>query len=271
MIRKLIDFIFMGFPSDLIKKYCQRSQENRNRWSKFYDSIYFMIKRYTDRYELKLIYDLLSEGDTVVEVGANLGFYTVRLSDIVGKDGKVITFEPSQVTFDKLENRIKKMNCKNVVLEKMAITDGTKEVRLYLSDIHSGDNVIFEIEEERHFEVVKAISLDDYFECDMDKINFVKIDVEGAEGYVFEGMKNIIRSNKHLKIVTEFWPKRIKESGFDPLNFVNYLMDNGYSIFNIDKKCENNGPLTREEIKSMVNANDNNYYNFLCNSAMSVK
>jgi len=65
----------------------------------------------------------VKKGDTVVDIGAHIGYFTIILSDLVGNDGKVIAFEPNPITFSILKKNIETNSLSNVILENLAISD----------------------------------------------------------------------------------------------------------------------------------------------------
>ena len=76
----------------------------------------------------------------------------------------------------------------------------------------------------------------------IDKINFIKIDVEGAESKVLHGMNKILQESKNLKIFTEFMRNYIENSGHDPKKMLDILLDNGFKIYYVDAKKKSNHP-----------------------------
>jgi hypothetical protein len=87
---------------------------------------------------------------------------------------------------------------------------------------------------------VELTSLDKYFIDSnlVDKINFIKIDVEGLEFSVLKGMENILKNNKKIKILFEFMPKNIMEAGFMPIELLNYLTLHDFKLYCIDEITE---------------------------------
>ncbi len=97
---------------------------------------------------------------------------------------------------------------------------------------------------------VITTSLDEYFKDDElgDKISFIKMDVEGSELGVLKGMKNIFQRNKKLKILMEFVPSCIKESGAQPEELIKILQDQGFNFRHTDDDSE-----TIKSVKNIEN------------------
>ena len=182
----------------------------------------------------------VKEGDIVVDVGASIGYYTLIAARIVGNKGKVFAFEPDPKNFEILKKNVEINKYHNVVLEQKAVSSITGKINLYSSEgigFHSTNNP----NSTSPAFPVESVSLDDYFGKRnlLDKIDFVKIDVEGAEFQVLKGMTTILKQSLHLKIFTEFMKYFLVQVGVEPKNMLQLLSDNGFdfSYVNDSKKC----------------------------------
>jgi FkbM family methyltransferase len=161
------------------------------------------------------------------------------MARIVGNTGQVFAFEPDPSNFEILKKNVKINNYKNIILEQKAVGDKHGRITLYQSD-HPGKHRIFPQTEQAKGQVqVELTNLDNYFDFDMiDKINFIKIDVEGLEFSVLKGMKNILKNSKKIKILFEFMPENTMEVGFTPIELLNYLTSNDFKLYCIDDKTK---------------------------------
>jgi len=196
---------------------------------------------------------LVKEGDIVVDIGANQGSYMVFLSRLVGQKGKVYAFEPDPRNFFILKHRTRKL--KNVIIERIAVGNKKSRIKFNLdkssnvSTIHK-DAVISPIASIE----VDMICLDDYF-CNLkDDIALIKIDVEGSEPLVLEGMKNLI--NKVKVLVFEIRPFAWKAAGFEPSSIIDKLVLNNFKLIYIDEDFN----VVTKNIEKYVNNNKDVYY-----------
>ena len=168
----------------------------------------------------------IKKGDTVVDVGANIGYYTLLLAKLVGENGRVFAFEPEPTNYQILKKNVMVNNYKNVYLENFAVTDYKGKTKLFISEKQMGMHRIYPSKYcSNVFVNVETISLDEYFNSEIkNDISFIKIDVEGSEFGVLKGMKSILQ-NKGLKILMEFVPNCICEAGNDPQQVLNFLND----------------------------------------------
>ncbi len=214
----------------------------------------FMGKR--EELEFRLFEREISKGGTVIDVGANIGYYCLPFARAVGPRGKVFAFEPEPVNLAFLRKNVEANGYKNVTVVPKAVGERSGTTPLFISDYNVGGHQIWDIrarinshsqitEDEKamladeHSDTprrsieVGLTSLDDFF-CDWrNPINFVKIDVEGAEGGVFSGMKNILKKNKDLKLHFEFTPAMIRLFGADPDEILKKLEGYGFKFYSL--------------------------------------
>jgi len=183
-----------------------------------YNVLYKLYKRCVDRYERMLLRDIIQPGMTAVDVGANIGIYTAYMASIVGQKGRVYAFEPSPHTF----NLLKKYNKNhNVTLVQAAVGDTTGKITLYLSDKLNVDHHTYETDEERHGIDVPSYRLDDYLKNE--KVDFIKMDIQGFEHKALLGMRNILQTNHDIKVLMEFWPYGLIKAATSPQEILTFL------------------------------------------------
>jgi len=185
--------------------------------------------------ETKLFNNIIKEYDVVVDIGANIGYYTLLAAKKVGPSGRVIAFEPDPVNYLLLKKNIIANKYNNVVLVNKAVSDESCVLPLFLSSVNNGDHRLYDDGGHRDFVNVDSISLDEYFK-DNYKVDFIKIDAQGAEGRILKGMKNVINCNKRLKILTEFWPDRLRACGVDPKEYIFSIQKYGFEAFDVEDR-----------------------------------
>ena len=185
--------------------------------------------------ETRLVCERLKPGDTVVDVGANIGWYTLFASRAVGRDGLVIAFEPDPTNFALLKRNIEANGCRNVRLEQKALSNKGGSVTLFRHESNQGMHSLLWLDEGENSIEVEAVRLDDYFRDHSRRVNLVKIDVEGAEGMVLEGMCETLARNPHMSLFLEFAPSRLAASGYDPSSLLGELARTGFDIYDIEQ------------------------------------
>ena len=197
-----------------------------------------------EKLEAKVMEEKIKAGNIVVDVGANIGLHTLNMARIVGNTGQVFAFEPDPSNFKILGKNVKVNNYKNIILQQKAVGDKHGRATLYHAD-NPGMHRIFPQTKARSTGrlgqvQVELTSLDKYFIDSnlVDKINFIKIDVEGLEFSVLKGMKNILKNSKKIKILFEFMPENTMEVGFTPIELLNYLTSNDFKLYCMDNKTK---------------------------------
>jgi FkbM family methyltransferase len=117
-----------------------------------------------------------------------------------------------------LKRKAKKL--KNVILERKAVGNKNSKVKFYLDEYRGGDSSIYkDLARSKNCIEVDMIRLDDYFHDLKDNIALIKMDVQGSEPLVLDGVKNLIKKVK--VIIFEYWPEGLKVAGFEPIELLN--------------------------------------------------
>lgn len=207
-----------------------------------YNIIYPFFKRRQDKQDIALMQQHIKKGDIVLDIGANIGFYTKILSGLVGDTGKVYAFEPDKKNFSYLQQNTG--NLKNVELINKAVSDKTGMITLYQSDLLNVDHKTYATENYTSKTEIECIALDDLIPNH--KVDFIKIDIQGFEYFAFKGMKEIFKANDNLKIITEFYPLGLYNAKINASDFLELLWENGFIVY----KTENE--IMREFLRSDI-------------------
>ena len=192
-----------------------------------YKPLYFFYKNISDRRKIVLFKNIIKPGMRVLDLGANIGFYTVLFSKLAGKNGKVFAFEPDAKNYKYLEGNTKTLH--NVIVEKKAVSDKTGKINLFISKDLNVDHHSYDIGEGRVCEEVDAIALDDYFLDDI-KIDFIKIDIQGYEATAMKGMSKIMRQSGKMVVFGELWPYGLQKAGSNAEEYLQFLKSRGFRI-----------------------------------------
>jgi FkbM family methyltransferase len=181
-----------------------------------------------------LVMRILRGGATVVDVGANIGYYTCLFSKIVGPSGSVHSFEPIPWSFEELSRNVVLNQMSNVVLNNLALLSkaGGVTMHRYPGPDPGQDSIGgFPGPNVKQLQV-SAVSLDDYVAGhNLKDLDFVKLDVEGAEPAVIEGGRETLQSQNAPDLITEANPLRLHSLGFTTDYLYSLLESLGYSLF----------------------------------------
>ncbi len=188
----------------------------------------------TDGYWEKCMTDAfiarLRPGMTVVDVGANYGYYTLLAAGIVGTPGRVYSFEPNPRTFELLMKNIH-VNWLGPIVRAhpVAALDSRKQVELHITHEFQGCTSLYMPDSDPlggKPAVIEAVPLDEIIP---DKVNLMKIDAEGSEPLVLEGMRDILKRSPNLTIFMEFNNRLLRQT-VDPRSFLNRIREFGFSM-----------------------------------------
>lgn len=179
----------------------------------------------------------VKQGMTVLDIGANIGCHTLRLAKLVGQDGKVIAFEPMAGASAKLKRNLELNNFSNVTLERIALSNENREsqvVHFYASWPLNSDSCdeLHPVHGGRLMEnMADLVTLDNYVQRKgIEKIDFIKLDVDGYEYKVIRGGINSIEKFKPIMIV-EFGKYTLMECGDSLEDLIDLLASIGYSFY----------------------------------------
>ena len=219
--------------------------------------------------DTQTVKDNVHLGDFVVDLGANIGYYTCLLAKLVGKDGKVFAFEPDPRNLKLLEKNVKVNEYNNVVIVDKAVSDVNGTCTLYCSQKKFGASTIFESEKTKTKDLFpvksETVSLDYYFKkLNLhNKIDFIKIDIEGAEFKAFNGMKKILQLNSNLKIFTEITPLLLDDANSTVKQVLDFLDDYKFTNrFLSDNRKNTLSKINKQELLNHMK--NSNSVNILC-------
>jgi FkbM family methyltransferase len=169
----------------------------------------------------------LHEGDVFVDVGANAGYFSFLASRKVGQTGRVYSFEPSAREYLRLAHGKELNKAQNVVLFNSALSEKVDVLSFEINDYHTGLNHISQNgQASSHVELVLSLTLDMIIE--KQKIDLLKIDVEGAELKVLKGCRGLLASKSIGKLIVEITPKFLESFGDSKSDLISYLESFGY-------------------------------------------
>ncbi len=211
------------------------------RW---YARLYLLGKRLAEATELRLFRENVEPGMTIVDMGANVGFYTAAFSRLVGENGRVYAFEPDAFSSTILRDRVRRVPLTNVQVECAAVGATDEPVNLYCSKRDRAETRTFPLGPSVPVEVcrVPMLSLDSYCrDSRIDHIDAIKMDVEGREVDALRGMRHLMETRPPAWMFIEFSPRQLRGAGASPEEFWEELAEDGYVGYELDDR----GAVTR--------------------------
>lgn len=198
-----------------------------------YNISYSRFKKKNDAFEIATLKKIIRPGSHILDIGANIGFYSKILSEITGPTGKVYCFEPDTLNFKRLQKNTGGLT--NVMLFNNAVSDQKGILKVYRSKLLNVDHRTYPVNNYDSVEEIGAVSIDGLIADNIiPAVDLVKIDIQGYEMVAFKGMSRLLKENRDLRIVTEFWPHGFKRAGNSAIEFYDFFDTLGYEFQLID-------------------------------------
>jgi FkbM family methyltransferase len=184
----------------------------------------------------RLFATLLRPGMTVLDVGANVGYYALTAAALVGPAGRVHAFEPTPAVAARLRENVALNDFDHVAVNQVAVTDAPGTLRFHLSADDSEANSLCAVEPGGATIDVPATTLDDYAAGHgLGRVDFVKIDVEGAEVRALRGGRRLLSGPEAPMVIIEVNPVTLRAAGAGPEELVAELESLGYACETIER------------------------------------
>ena len=202
-----------------------------NLYLKNKDGIFFIRKNSADLWMLSPIgeeeirkYFVLTKG-VFLDIGANVGKYSIMLGNQLEKKGKVYAFEPEPSNLKSLNRNLNLNKLKNVHIIPLACFDKKGKINFYLNNKNTGGHSLIKKSDKKIS--INANTLDSIVKVENIKnIKLIKIDVEGAELNVLKGAKEVLKKYKPKIIFETYFPNKV----------LPYLKNFNYDIKKISKR-----------------------------------
>ena len=183
----------------------------------------------------RCIFEMLKPGMTFVDIGAHVGLFSVPAAARVGPSGRVFAFEPDPSNRQLLEANIESNDVPNVVVVPMAVAECEDRMQLHCSPYNTGDHQLYCSARGRRTVEVDVTRLDTYMDQQGGGVDLIKMDVQGAEGRVLQGMTGVMDANPKLTLIVELSPWMLRDIGDDPLLILRDLSDRGFELSTMDE------------------------------------
>jgi FkbM family methyltransferase len=181
---------------------------------------------------VSLFLKTLKKGDNVLDIGANIGYFSLIASRIVGEKGRVYAFEPTPATIQKLQKNIQLNKLSNIRVYQKAVSETNSTAVFKIpSDVvkNSGRASFRDIEENYTMAEVETIQLDSILN-ELQPIQLIKMDIEGAEAMALNGMAQLIERDQPLFIM-ELSDYYLKQLGSSAALVVDFFKEKKYKVF----------------------------------------
>ncbi len=194
--------------------------------------------------ELRLIHSLAKPGMCVLDIGANVGLYSVILGKAVGSSGRVWSFEPYPPTAGYLRRNLAMngLDDARVVEQALCEKTGTAAFHIFADGCDVYNSLGARLREQEHLQAqreitVPTISLDDFCrQAGITQVDLIKLDVEGAEERVLIGAESILSSSPNATVLAEIYEASAAQCGCSSARLIRRMMQLGFEALAIDSR-----------------------------------
>jgi FkbM family methyltransferase len=230
----------------IYKLICRTGLFNTSAGQKLFYKFYFLYKEFYEAKNSNYLKRYVPQGSSVVDVGANAGFFTKKFANWVLEGGKVLAFEPDEQNLEQLKANLRELIERVIIVNGVAGNkNGTVEFQLdpyhpagHKINSSSSSALTRKTENGNNLIEVNSYTIDEVLNRNQNlfsQISLIKIDVQGAEKMVLEGAEETI--NKfHPSLFVEIDEEALNEYGTNTSEIIEMLKSRNYTPFYIDKK-----------------------------------
>lgn len=188
---------------------------------------------YYEKNTIRHLKRLCEPGFTFVDVGANIGFYSLVMGKLLRDTGIIYSFEPNGDTYKKFKENIELNQLRNISLHKVGLSDTEKDVEIIYNLRNSGTASIFKpATAAEKKETIHLMKFDDFCNAEnLENINLLKVDIEGSELSFLVGAEYAIKRNRKLAMAVEMMDENCMNIGYTISELFQYIVGLGFKAY----------------------------------------
>jgi FkbM family methyltransferase len=204
---------------------------------------------------------LIAAGETVLDIGANVGLLSRLFADSVGCEGRVFAFEPDPYTATFLKHNVRFYG--QVRVFEIALSDKSGTANLFLNAKSGTSNSLAERNDASETVAVECLTLDDFLKKEpLDQIHLIKIDVEGYEPRVLAGMAETVKAHPEMAMIVEYCPENLELAGEFPEALLEQIAGFGFEFYILHENGSASKVASSQQVLAALPATG--YVNLLC-------
>lgn len=180
----------------------------------------------------EMFYSIINDGDTIFDIGANIGWYSCHFANMF-PSSDIYSFEPIPDTFFKLKMNVNLNRFSNISLHNLALYSQKQIIDFYYSPYVTGASAAINITENENMHTVtcETDTIDNFvIQNNVNRLDIIKCDVEGAEFHVFQGGLNALKKYKPI-VFTEILRKWSAKFGYNSNDIIDLMKNLDYECF----------------------------------------
>jgi len=260
MLRNLKSLVY-NFASRLNLVYAQ------NHWIEIFEDPRISPLKRDKIYEQETTIFLrnhLKKEQTVWDVGANIGYFSLEFARSVGSEGKVLSFEPHPEIFQVLQRNVKRNKYKNISLFNQACGSDPGQTKLFFSTENEGNHKIVENSNSNNFALTEVVSLSSFLGEYTPSL--IKMDIEGAELLALQGLGQENLKKLAIDFVIEYHPYEMSFFDIEGEQVLDFFMSSGYKFRNL--AFPHSPIISKQEILEKYKKEDRSITNLFCSKSI---
>ena len=212
---------------------------------------------------------ILRKGDVFLDLGANIGYYSILAGKKIGADGRVFAFEPAKDNFELLCQNIKTNGLEEIVhpIQKAA-GESQGKIPLYAASEDPSDRIAYAgVKGAQVYDEIECVRPEDYLRENygkwVDRIRVIKMDIEGFEPFACKGMERLLKK-KEVILFAELNYQRISDAGTSVNNYLKLLKDFGFHFSIIDASEKDLTMIVKPSSFEALSESRENHLDLLC-------
>jgi FkbM family methyltransferase len=227
--------------------------------------VYHFVEHDYESFTADLIATHVKKLPIFIDIGAHYGFYTLLVAS-VSPNTRVLAFEPSPVNVTALRENVSLNGFANIEVEELALSNSNESKIFHVAEASDSGGFTNHPLAKTAWEIPVTARRLDSLQIDglLDQPVLIKLDAEGHELEILEGMRSILETNRRLELVIEFNPKCLRSAGHRPVEVLEFISRLGYAIFFLDDKKRIPYKVLPQQFDEWVQKVGNGYFNVFC-------
>lgn len=225
-------------------------------WIDSHQSYWLYKNYYLDSVEFRFIKSIIRPNDVIFDIGSNIGIYSFWFSKCINDKGRVYSFEPDTTNIERFKYAIRLNNIKSIYLQQIALSNFVGKAKFSIG-LDEQNGLIDESQANNEkFKIVDTNTIDNFCVSNsIDVINYMKMDVEGAEWFVLNGAESMLRLQK-IKIIQLEINNQLVKFNISVKQLVGYMNAFGYNLYRLNSKLIE----INISLENLLDEDSNNYY-----------
>jgi FkbM family methyltransferase len=203
-----------------------------------------------------VIAEHIRPGNFVIDAGANIGIHALNMAARIGSAGRLLAFEPTPWIADALKKSLTLNGfASRSEVFQVAVADVPDTAKFHISDHSPGNSLLRnELTAKSEIREVSVTTLDQTVPSGQ-AVDFVKMDVEGVEPRVWQGMSRVLQESPNIKLVLEWSASHFEAAGNNPIAFAESIRDAGFEMFEVMDTGPAAEPISAERVSALEAGN----------------